>query len=802
MLAHIVTVSLMSGIACAQTAILTPYNGGLAHPYNTSLSPFQGSAFRVPVPSRGLGFTFKFTTPQRQTSAAVYNSSGVMIRTLWTTRGYPAGSFGDIWDGFDDYGTQVPPGNYTVHLTANNIRYENYGVVGDINKHEYSPTSWNLGFEEFPIDMASIGNTAVDSTGYTEGAFSCAMFQLNNPVDDIHPCETASFGGDIFQYITTDGKLFYFADRGFPAEAIGEGGIVAMDGGGNLHNFSAGLFFTHSFVTSANHTGHFTNLLDETHPRYWVAQVADFTSLAISPPTSVTGVAVERNGNILASAHGSYGKRVANTGAIKLLDKLSGTLLNTIKVPGCDPHRMTFDLANNLWVVCGDGGVIRHGVQTSPNDTLIEIRGIGSTNESAAAWSGAIKANPIAGLSNPVALSVSPVTGNLFVADGGTREQVLEYNRSLVLVRELGTRGGYGVGAHCNATITNTKFWFDQGQTGAGSVFSNFVWPDDLGGLWVSDIGTHRILHYVLVNGAWTYKDRQMYQPFERNNIMATNDPTKMLGGQEDNGMIQFTIDWSKPPMEGDPDPAAGGTGWWAESYNWTACLLTNPNYISNGSIGVPTAFDFWVNPTTGTPLVLYTTIGTKLVHRMIADASGVPNVLLDSASSGAPIDPHGYLGNDGGSLLWKFIGRGASPDPGRLRREPYAHTQRSYQLGRDAKVESRGWTAQLECCQLLRGPDGERSVCLAGWQCEYCGAAFSTEISSGRRASRECGSNVDGVSRSGHCRGRRREPLSRGGPLAFGARWNDDLRYRKRHLCRVQREWLGMGLPVLALCR
>jgi hypothetical protein len=636
--------------------VRTPYNGALSHPYNIANSLFQSGKFTVPIPKTGMGFTFSFTTSQRQTSAVVYNSSGVMIRTLWTTRGYPAGNFGDIWDGLDDYGVQVAPGAYTIHLTANNIKYENYGVVGDINKHEYSPNSWNLGFEEFPVDMASIGATAFDATGYTEGAFSCATFQLDNPIDDIHPCETASFGGDIFSYMATDGKLFYFVDRGFPAEGLGEGGIVAMDASGNLHNFSAGTIFTHNFVSSSNHTGHFTNLLDENHPRYWIAQVADFSSLSASPPTISTGIAVERKGTVLATAHGSSyssGKHVANTSTVKLFNKLTGAYLSTITVPGCDPHRMTFDLSNNLWVICGNGGILSKGVQTSPNDRILEIIGLGSTDASASTWAGKILADPIAGLSNPTTVAVSSVTGHLFIADGGSRQQVLEYDSSLLLVRTLGTHGGYGTGTSCNATITNTKFWFDQGQTGNGNVFVNFVWPDDLGGLWVSDMGTHRILHFVLVNGVWTYKDRQMYQPFERVNIMATNDPTKILGGQEDNGMIQFTIDYSKPPMEGDPDPAVGGTGWWAESYNWTACLLTNPNYIANGAIGVPSAFDFWVNPITRTPVIFYGTPGTSVVHRMIANSDGVPEVLLDGANSGALIDPHGYIQKDGSSSVW-----------------------------------------------------------------------------------------------------------------------------------------------------
>jgi hypothetical protein len=651
---------LIFGCVCvAQTLVQTPYNGSLPHPHNTVIDPFQNGTFRMPVPSTGMGFTFSFTAAERQTSAVVYNSSGTEIRTLWTNRAYPAGTWGEIWNGLDDYGNQAAAGTYTIHLTANNVQYTPWGVVGDINAHEYSPTSWDLGFEEFPDAMASIGGTAVTAEGYTEGGYSCALFQVANPIDNIHPCETASWGSDVFYDVTTDGSLFYFVDRGITSDYTG--GVLAVDVYGNPHGFSAG---------TALPTTHLTNTFNVATTRRWSNyQVADYSAQSI--PAAVTGVAVERNGSILASAHGSTigGTVVANSSTVKLLDKLTGAVENTITISGCDPHRMTFDTQTspNLWVVCGTGGLFVGSTQTQPNDYLVEITGIGTTDASAAAWGGSILTSPISGLSNPMALAVSPVTGDLFIADGGTNQQVFEYNPATrALVRSLGTAGGYGTGTSCNATITNYKFWFDQGQVGIyynsqGTQFQNFVWPDDLGGLWVSDTSTKRILHYTLVGGVWTYTNRIMFQPFERSPVMETNDPTKMLASQNDNGLVEFDLNYGVPMNQGDPDPALGGNGSWSEAYNWEACIVAHPNYTANGCTGAPANFDFWKSPNNGNDIISFKSgsastgncIGTNAIQRMIANRNGTATVLASPYNSGAGQDPHAFALPTGGQSRW-----------------------------------------------------------------------------------------------------------------------------------------------------
>jgi hypothetical protein len=189
-------------------------------------------------------------------------------------------------------------------------------------------------------------------------------------------------------------------------------------------------------------------------------------------------------------------------------------------------------------------------------------------------------------------------------------------------------------------------------------MFVNFVWPDDRGGLWVSDLGTHRVLHYALVDGQWKYKNRQMIQPFERNNVMATNDPGRILGGQNDYGLIEFDIDYSKRPMEGDPDPALGGTGWWSEKYNWMPCILTHPNYAQNGSVGLPAGVDFWVNPEDRTTLISFKD-AKNILQRAIPHTDGTIDVILNSTVTSRRYNPHSYLSSDGSQ--WLMSGGGST---------------------------------------------------------------------------------------------------------------------------------------------
>src|SRR5579863_7833680 len=64
-------------------------------------------------------------------SAGVYNTSNVLVRTLWSVVPYQPGTYSIHWDGKDDLGIAMPAGNYTVKVVSNNITYTWEGVIGN-----------------------------------------------------------------------------------------------------------------------------------------------------------------------------------------------------------------------------------------------------------------------------------------------------------------------------------------------------------------------------------------------------------------------------------------------------------------------------------------------------------------------------------------------------------------------------------------------------------------------------------------------------------------------------------------------
>ena len=57
------------------------------------------------------------------TSAGVYDSTGTLVRTLWSGVKYPAGSVTAYWNGLNDSNVPVANGDYTIKLLSNNVQY-------------------------------------------------------------------------------------------------------------------------------------------------------------------------------------------------------------------------------------------------------------------------------------------------------------------------------------------------------------------------------------------------------------------------------------------------------------------------------------------------------------------------------------------------------------------------------------------------------------------------------------------------------------------------------------------------------
>jgi len=65
------------------------------------------------------------------TSAGIYDSSGRLVRALWTLKDLPAGTQTSTWDGTDAFGAPAPVDNYTYKVVVNHSTYTNLGTIGN-----------------------------------------------------------------------------------------------------------------------------------------------------------------------------------------------------------------------------------------------------------------------------------------------------------------------------------------------------------------------------------------------------------------------------------------------------------------------------------------------------------------------------------------------------------------------------------------------------------------------------------------------------------------------------------------------
>jgi DNA-binding beta-propeller fold protein YncE len=440
--AAILVMSLGSAAQAQTIPIQLTANWAKPHPYDTSNSAFREGAFIVPIQPNQMGIVFTIPAvvgnppvPVRSTSAEIKNAAGVVIRKLWQNRAYSPGQHGEIWDGLDDYGFKATAGPFTPLLQYNGVQYKWDGIMANTSPNLTAVDSWSGVGGLFPYDLVSIGNTGFTAEGYNEGEYNSVTFPLATPSIKVNPLIPQSIGGAMLLRAATDGNLIYYVSMVHATPTLGKSWIIAVDPKGYLHNFSAGTVLPRSY---------YTNAVVRNNPRYLIAQVADLTPGNLG---FITGVAVQRYGDLFASAHGKRGS-LPNENVIRLFKKRTGTPVGgaagSIKIE--DPQRMAFDLSNNLWVLTGDG---------RGSDKILKVSGVGSTNTITA---------PISMLANPVALAISPLSGDLFVADGGKNQQVFEYSvRPNKLIRTLGVAGGYGIGNSCRSSMSPYKFYFDYG---------------------------------------------------------------------------------------------------------------------------------------------------------------------------------------------------------------------------------------------------------------------------------------------------------------------------------------------------
>lgn len=550
MLALLLLSSMIGGPAggCQQPARTTTVPGAnWTQPTDEALREEAQADARGPRSpgAQEIAFSFRLAESAGATSSAVYDAQGKLVRTLWSARPYGAGNHYELWDGKDDYGNPAPAGRYTIKILYGNVRYDWDGVVGVTESSLAGPHNWDA-TASFPTSLAFAKGKAYVGGGYNEGKIEAYVFDEKDPYT-VAPLNMALTTGGMFEYAASDGERVYFVSLHYCCEA--SNAVVAFTLDGQPYSFPQGTVIP----PIGNLPAYFANR--QMRPTLALKGVRG-VDVAGYKSAVITGLAVQRGGNLLATSHGARGggHLAASLDSISLWNKNTGAPAGTIQgIPS--PQKMAFDRQGDLWVI--EGGPVSSWYWDS-GAKLARIRGVGGKNE--------IR-EPIMGLENPVDVAVSPFNGHLFVADGGGSQQVKEFDPETgKLIATVGKPGGYGLGGACNATVTPTTFWLDFNARSTGFT-QPWIAVDEAGDLWVGDFTASRILQFhqgkyvrQIAMSRWQY---QVSVP--------RNRPTRVFAGIS--GMLEYQVDYSAPLAPGDPT-APGGNGAWRVVRNWYPCFL------------------------------------------------------------------------------------------------------------------------------------------------------------------------------------------------------------------------------------
>jgi hypothetical protein len=455
---------------------------------------------------------FKFTLSNASTtSAGIFKKDSTLVRTLWNNVRYPAGTHTAYWDRKDDDGYMVSDTSYVVHVVSGNMTYKwDGGIIG--NTSDSTTGSSKHRYFEKPNSMAIFGNTAYFSSGYGEGISSAYKLDLSAPQNRKSILSQHSDVDQNSDYTCTDGKNVYWAgyDAFNPGASFVYGTTVLGD---KEVKFSSGV--SHSM----------------TYGRTYAAAIDRHTGNSKAHPSGMAG---QKTGNFLFVSHKEIDE-------LHILNKTTGALVQSISIK--QPRGLCVDMNDNLWIISDVNTVEKYSVDVT----------------------GALSSSPIlviSGLSDPVALAVSPNNYLIAIADAGTSQQVKAFdNASGNSVWTLGQAGGYAT----DATVEDDKFFFRDVDTRiTGGVLFAFQ-PDS--SFWIGDPGNDRVQHF---DASGNFIDNIMAMPCLYSVKADPNDPSRVFGN-----FLEFKIDYSKP--------LAANNGSWKLVKNWRKG--TPANYFGAFSI-------------------------------------------------------------------------------------------------------------------------------------------------------------------------------------------------------------------------
>ncbi len=403
-----------------------------------------------------------------KTSAAIYDSDGVLLRTLWSDVSYAAGTHPIYWDGKDDLGNSLPLGNYPAKVIAHNIDFTWEGVIGACNNSD-APYGSSVFHYFAPI---------ADVTSIIKGGLEYMDFGI--------PFSEAEAG---------QGRWAITAPRtciNYRPQATGQATTFKCSNSSYIFNAGKDYEGVNNFVFS-------TNISDDAETQ-WTAGEPEIPNNGYtynwSLDLNTLGSAGAISGMACTTKYLFVAHAAQNIINVFLINYLSGSFVRSISMTGAT--NMINEGENSLWV-CQATTAKKFTINSDGTLTAAVLT--------------------ISSLARPAGISV--LSGDLCIIDGGNQQIVKRYNSTTgSSTGTIGTTGGYAT----SPTITNTKFYIED----ARGVLPTYVRHQSDGSIWVGDTGNKRNLHFA-ADGS--YIENITYLPATYNVYGVINQPTNVFAG-------------------------------------------------------------------------------------------------------------------------------------------------------------------------------------------------------------------------------------------------------------------------------
>jgi hypothetical protein len=589
-------------------------------------------------------------------SAAVYDSTGKLVRTLWSNR--PQVVTSTSWDGRLDFnpadpatpGSIAPNGTYTIKYVTGSPAYTWEGVVGNTNASSIN-LPWQAQDVAYSMAITSAGAMFV-AAGYNEARTGTLKSTTANPQTSDYVLKPPFHVTAPAALLTaTDGTLVYWA--GF--DAFEQTTVSPPYTGQTAHTFVWASTIGSDGDSSLQYSG-FTGA----SPNTWAVgndgsntyKVCNLTPTSGYPSFTtngiITGLAVQRTKPFSGGTVGYLFVTRAGLNRIDVINKTTGATVQTITPAVTSPGACCVcDSDLSLWV-CHATSVQKYTIGSTGTLTPVALA-------------------VISGLAQPLAVDVSVDNATMIVADGGNQQVVRSYTNPAsaapVAGWVLGTVGGYA----SSPTVINTKFMFQTIASGItiGSVYqSTGSWkhpqtflcfdrttPVD-GSFWMGDPGNMRSLHWAAGASTGpapsTLMNTLSWIPAFYSCYLCQGDSTRVFASY-----LEFKIDYTKS--------LGPNNGSWVLANNWSTNIPTvfggshvgqsnsgydgayfticTPTIFSNG---LTYALTRYVDSTLGTDelrISCLTTTGMQFTGQSFLTNPYIPSILPDGSIAGlAPI--------------------------------------------------------------------------------------------------------------------------------------------------------------------